>query len=189
MRCSISSRIESAPRNLAKPRPMTSYNSRPRLRRLGEFEAIAKFFAPLSATAKGAFGLVDVVATLTLAQGQELVTKVDAIVEGVHFLRSDPPGDIARKALRVNLSDLAAKGAKPRHYLLSLSLAPWCGDGWLKAFAAGLAQDQRRYGIDLIGGDTTSTPGPLTISITLLGTVRAGKTIRRAGARAGDLVF
>src|SRR5215471_7439921 len=143
--------MRSVPRNLAKPRPMTSYNFKPPRRRFGEFEAIAKFFAPLSAKAKGAFGLVDDVATLTLAQGQELVAKVDAIVEGVHFLRSDPPGDIAMKALRVNLSDLAAKGAKPREYLLSLSLARWCGDGWLQAFAAGLAQDQRRYGIDLIG--------------------------------------
>src|SRR5215470_8055004 len=106
MPCSISSRIENAPRNSAKSRPMTNYNSRPPRRRLGEFEAIAKFFAPLSAKAKGAFGLIDDVATLSLAKGQELVTKVDAIVEGVHFLRTDPPGDIARKALRVSLSDL-----------------------------------------------------------------------------------
>ena len=116
---------------------MTSSNSRPRRRRLGEFEAIAKFFAPLTAKAKGAFGLIDDVATLSLAKGQELVTKVDAIVEGVHFLRTDPVGDIAKKALRVNLSDLAAKGAKPRHYLLSLSLAPWCGDAWPRRCRSG----------------------------------------------------
>jgi thiamine-monophosphate kinase len=167
---------------------MTSSNSR-RPRRLGEFETIAKYFAPLAAKAKGAFGLADDVATLKLPKGQELVAKVDAVVEGVHFFASDPAGDVAKKALRVNLSDLAAKGARARHYLLSLSLAPWCGDDWLARFAAGLAQDQKRYGVSLIGGDTTSTPGPLTISITALGTVAAGKVIRRAGAVSGDLVF
>src|SRR6266550_4191556 len=136
---------------------MTSFNSD--RRRLGEFEAIAKYFAPLSRRAKGALGLMDDVATFSLPKGQELVTKVDAIIESVHFLRDDPPGDIATKALRVNLSDLAAKGAKPLHYLLSLSLAPWCGDRWLAAFAAGLKEDQKRYGVCLIGGDTTATPG------------------------------
>jgi thiamine-monophosphate kinase len=158
-------------------------------RRLGEFEAIAKFFAPLSAGAKGAFGLMDDVATISAVLGEELVAKVDAIVESVHFFRGDPAGEVAKKALRVNLSDLAAKGAKPRYYLLSLSLARWCGDDWLAKFAAGLREDQERYGMDLIGGDTTSAPGPVTISITALGTITAGKTIRRAGARPGDLVF
>jgi thiamine-monophosphate kinase len=167
---------------------MTSSSS-DRPRRLGEFEAIAKFFAPLSKGAQGAFNLLDDVATVRVSEGQELVAKVDAIVEGVHFRRVDPAGDIAKKALRVNLSDLAAKGARAEYYLLSLSLAPWCGDAWLARFAAGLAQDQKCYGVRLIGGDTTSAPGPLMISVTALGTVAAGKTIRRAGAKAGDLVF
>jgi thiamine-monophosphate kinase len=161
----------------------------PNPRRLGEFAMIAKLFAPLAAKAEGAFGLLDDVATLRLPEGQELVAKVDAIVESVHFLRQDPADLIARKALRVNLSDLAAKGAEPMGYLLSLSVASWCDDDWLARFAAGLAEDQEYYGIALLGGDTTSTPGPLTLSITALGTIAAGRTIRRAGAKPGDCVF
>lgn len=156
--------------------------------RLGEFALIAKLFAPL-AKSEGAFGLVDDVATLSVPEGRELVAKVDAIVEGVHFFRDDPADLVAKKALRVNLSDLAAKGALPIGYLLSLSVAPWCGDDWLMRFAAGLADDQAQFGISLLGGDTTSTPGALTLSVTALGTIESGRTIRRAGARAGDRVF
>src|ERR1051326_68998 len=121
MPCWTGSRTASAPRNSAKPRPMTSSSSDPP-RRLGEFALIAKLFAPL-AKSEGAFGLLDDVATLLLPQGSELVAKVDAIVEGVHFFRDDPAGLVAKKALRVNLSDLAAKGASPIGYLLSLSVA------------------------------------------------------------------
>ena len=160
-----------------------------RSKRLGEFETIAKLFAPLAAGEKGALGLTDDAAFLELPPGEELVVTVDALVEGVHFLKDDPAGAIAKKSLRVNLSDLAAKGARPRAYLLSLSLAPWIGDEWLAAFAKGLGEDQQRYGIALIGGDTTSTPGPLTISITAMGSVPKGKMILRAGAKPGDLVF
>jgi thiamine-monophosphate kinase len=117
------------------------------------------------------------------------VVTVDALVEGVHFLRDDPAELIAKKALRVNLSDLAAKGAQAGHYLLALSLPEWVGDAWLTRFAAGLAEDQTRYGVTLLGGDTTATPGPLTISITALGSIPAGRMLRRAGARPGDVVF
>lgn len=166
---------------------MTSSNSEPP-KRLGEFAMIAKFFAPL-ADAPGACGLNDDVATLSVPQGQELVAKVDAIVEGVHFLRDDPAGLIAKKALRVNLSDLAAKGASPLAYLLALSLPDWVGDDWLARFAAGLREDQQLYDISLLGGDTTSTPGPLTLAVTALGSIETGRTIRRAGARPGDAVF
>ena len=166
---------------------MTSSNSDPP-RRLGEFALIAKLFAPL-AKSPGAFGLLDDVATLSLPAGRELVAKVDAVVEGVHFFRNDPAGLVAKKALRVNLSDLAAKGASPLGYLLSLSVAPWCDDDWLMRFAAGMAEDQGQFGISLLGGDTTATPGALTVSITALGTAEAGRTIRRAGAKAGDRVF
>jgi thiamine-monophosphate kinase len=155
---------------------------------MGEFALIAKLFAPL-AKSEGAFGLVDDVATLSVPQGCELVAKVDAIVEGVHFLRDDPADLVAKKALRVNLSDLAAKGASPIGYLLSLSVAPWCGDDWLARFAAGLAEDQAQFVISLLGGDTTATPGVLTLSVTALGAVETGRTIRRAGANAGDRVF
>jgi len=111
------------------------------------------------------------------------------LVEGVHFLRDDPADLIAKKALRVNLSDLAAKGATPRNYLLGLSLAPWIGDEWLTRFAAGLAEDQKRFAVTLSGGDTTASAGPLTISITALGSVPLGRMIRRKGARPRDAVF
>jgi thiamine-monophosphate kinase len=150
---------------------------------------IAKLFAPLAAKAHGAFGLTDDAATLSVPKGEELVVTVDALVEGVHFLKDDPAGDIAKKALRVNLSDLAAKGASLRGYLLALSLPAWIDDAWMARFAEGLGEDQRKFGIDLLGGDTTSTPGPLTLSITALGSVPAGRMIRRAGAEPRDCVF
>ncbi len=166
---------------------MTSSNSEPRA--LSEFALIAKLFAPLAANSEGAFGLKDDAATLRLPPGEELVVTVDTLVEGVHFLRDDSPELIAKKALRVNLSDLAAKGAQASHYLLALSLPEWVGDAWLTDFAAGLAEDQRRYGVTLLGGDTTATPGPLTLSITALGSIPKGRMLRRAGAKPGDLVF
>jgi len=166
---------------------MTNSASSPRS--LNEFETIVKYFAPLSAGAPGAFGLRDDVATLRVPEGRELVAKVDAIVEGVHFFREDPASLVAKKALRVNLSDLAAKGAAPTGYLLSISLAPWADENWIARFADGLGEDQKLFGVVLLGGDTTSTPGALTISVTLLGSIVAGKAIRRGGARAGDLVF
>jgi thiamine-monophosphate kinase len=150
---------------------------------------IAKLLSPLAANDAGAFGLTDDAATVKLAADQELVVTKDMLVEDVHFLRDDPPDLLARKALRVNLSDLAAKGATPRNYFLGLSLAPWIGDDWLAEFAEGLGDDQKRFSITLGGGDTTATPGPLTISITALGTVPAGRMIRRKGARPRDAVF
>jgi thiamine-monophosphate kinase len=157
--------------------------------RLSEFAMIAKLFAPLAANAKGAYGLADDVASVNPPAGEELVVTVDTIVESVHFLTDDLADGIAKKALRVNLSDLAAKGARPLGYLLALSLPQWVDDAWLEQFAAGLKEDQQRYAIDLLGGDTTSTPGPLTISITALGSVAMGRTLRRGGARPGDIVF
>jgi thiamine-monophosphate kinase len=150
---------------------------------------IAKLLSPLAANDPGAFGLTDDAAIVKVPADQELVVTKDMLVEGVHFLRDDPPDLLARKALRVNLSDLAAKGATPRNYFLGLSLAPWIGDDWLTQFAAGLAEDQKRFAVSLSGGDTTSTPGPLTLSITALGTVPAGRMIRRRGARPRDAVF
>lgn len=157
--------------------------------RRGEFETIARFFAPLASNEPGAFGLKDDAAIIKPANGHELVVTTDAIVEGVHFLKDDPPGTIAQKALRVNLSDLAAKGATPRAYLLTAVLPPRIDEAWLKAFASGLKRDQAQFGITLIGGDTVSTPGPLTLNIVVLGEVPDGKMIRRAGAKAGDDVW
>src|SRR5258707_7961688 len=169
MPCWIAWPTESALPNSGKPRPMTSSNSEPP--RLGEFALIAKLFAPLAAKNEGALGLKDDAATLRLPPGEELVVTVDALVEGVHFLHDDPPELVAKKAPRLNLSDLAAKGAHASHYLLALSLPEWVGDAWLTDFASGLAEDQARYGVTLLGGDTTSTPGPLTLSITAFGSI------------------
>ncbi len=157
--------------------------------RRGEFELIARLFAPLAREESGAFGLTDDVAALTPKPGQDIVLTTDAIVAGVHFFANDPPETIAQKALRVNLSDLAAKGAVPRAYLLTLAVPPSIGDAWLKAFAGGLKRDQTRFAITLIGGDTVATPGPVMVNIAALGEVAHGKTVRRAGAKAGDEVW
>jgi thiamine-monophosphate kinase len=156
--------------------------------RPGEFELIAELFAPL-ATHSGAFGLRDDAAVIAPPAGHELVLKTDAIVEGVHFFANDPPDSIAKKALRVNLSDLAAKGAVPLGYLLALSIPARVGMDWLRGFAAGLREDQAEFGISLFGGDTTSTPGPISIAISAFGQLPEGSMLRRAGAQAADLVF
>jgi thiamine-monophosphate kinase len=164
---------------------MTSSSSK---NRLGEFGLIAQLFAPL-ATARGAFGLKDDAALMAVRAGEELVITTDAIVEGVHFRSDDPPDTIAQKALRVNLSDLAAKGARPLGYLMALALPAIADMRWLRSFADGLKRDQKQFGVSLLGGDTTSTPGPLTIAITAFGTVRKGRMVHRWGAKPGDLVF
>jgi thiamine-monophosphate kinase len=155
----------------------------------GEFALIARYFAPLAAGFPGAYGLRDDAAVIVPAAGCELVAKTDAILAGVHFLPDDPAALVARKALRVNLSDLAAKGAVPRAYLLDLMLPPDTDEDWVAGFAAGLAEDQAAYGVHLIGGDTDRTPGPLAIAITALGDVPVGRILRRGGARPGDQIW
>jgi thiamine-monophosphate kinase len=150
-----------------------------------EDSLIAKYFRPL-ATNPGAFGLGDDAAILR-ASGDDLVITTDAIVEGVHFLPEDPPDTIARKALRVNLSDLAAKGAVPAGFVLTLALRE-ANDAWLAPFARGLGEDAGHFGCPLLGGDTVSTPGPLMISITAFGRVPPGKMVHRSGAKPGDRV-
>ncbi|MEA2950900.1 MAG: thiamine-monophosphate kinase [Alphaproteobacteria bacterium] len=154
----------------------------------GEDRLIAKYFGPL-AKHPGALGLADDAAVLTPPAGCDLVLTKDALVAGVHFFADDPPGAIARKALRVNLSDLAAKGATPAGFLLALALPDGVTEPWLKAFAGGLGDDADAYGCPLLGGDTVKTPGPLMVSITALGSVPHGSMVRRSGARAGDRVF
>src|SRR3977135_2422015 len=151
----------------------------------GEDSLIARYFKPL-ATDPGAFNLVDDAAILK-ASGEDIVVTTDAIVEGVHFLSDDPPDTVARKALRVNLSDLAAKGATPAGFVLTLALRA-ADDAWLNLFARGLGEDAALFGCPLLGGDTVSTPGPLMISITAFGRVPAGKMVHRSGAAAGDRV-
>lgn len=149
---------------------------------------IARWFGPL-ATAPGALGLKDDAATFPVPPGFELVVTTDALVAGVHFFADDPPAAVARKALRVNISDLVAKGAKPEAYLLTLALPPDWREDWVEAFAGGLAADQQEFGIALLGGDTVQTPGPLWLSVTGFGLAPAGKVPRRTDARPGDRIF
>jgi thiamine-monophosphate kinase len=151
----------------------------------GEDSLIARYFRPI-ATDPGAFGLTDDAAILK-ASGDDLVVTTDAIVEGVHFLAEDPPDTIARKALRVNLSDLAAKGATPAGFVLTLALRE-ASDAWLAPFARGLGEDAKSFGCALLGGDTVSTPGPVMISITAFGRVPPSKLVHRSGAMPGDRV-
>lgn len=154
-----------------------------------EFDLIARYFAPLAAGRPGAEGLKDDAAFLAIDPAQELVVTADAVVAGVHFLSDDPPALVARKALRVNLSDLAAKGATPLAYFMTAALPADTDEAWIAAFCSGLAADQEEFGIALMGGDTTSTPGPLTLSITALGLASRGRALKRRGAFAGDIVF
>ncbi len=152
-----------------------------------EFALIARHFRPLAGPA--ALDLTDDAAILAPPPGKELVLTVDAMVAGVHFLPADPPDLIARKLLRVNLSDLAAKSAAPLGYLLTVSAPPDTTEDWFAAFAAGLAEDQRAFGITLLGGDTTATPGPLALSLTAIGTVDTGHAVLRRGAAPGHGIW
>jgi thiamine-monophosphate kinase len=151
----------------------------------GEERIIALF--RLLATHPGAFGLMDDAAILTPPDDSDVVLKTDAIIGGVHFFPDDPADAVARKALRVNLSDLAAKGAKPAGFLLSLAVARF-DEGWLTAFARGLGEDAETFGCPLLGGDTDSTSGPTVVSISAFGLVPRGTMVMRAGAHPGDAV-
>lgn len=155
--------------------------------KLGEFERIARYFAPLAAP--GALGLVDDVALIDGPPGEQYVLKTDAIVEGVHFLADDPPDQVAQKLLRVNLADLAGKGAAPVGYLLTTVLPRVRDEAWLEAFARGLAADQAEFGIGLLGGDSVASPGPVTLSLAAIGRVRAGAAVLRRGAEPGHAVY
>jgi thiamine-monophosphate kinase len=151
-----------------------------------EFDWIATGLRPLTLGAPEALYLLDDAAVIASRPGFDLIVSKDAIVAGVHFLPDDPPGLVARKLLRVNLSDLAAKGAEPDGYFLAVAWPPAFGWAERKAFAAGLAHDQAEFGLRLFGGDTVATPGPLTASVTILGWTPAGRMVRRGGARPGD---
>jgi thiamine-monophosphate kinase len=153
-----------------------------------EERLIARYFRPL-ATAPGAFGLEDDAAIVTPPPGCDLVLTTDGVIAGVHFFPDDPPENIGRKALRMNLSDLAAKGAKPIGFLMSIALPAKIDEAWIAGFAAGLGDDARHYGCPLLGGDTDHTPGPLSVSITAFGAVPHGAMVRRATAKAGDSII
>ena len=153
-----------------------------------EFETIARLLRPLTRGAPEALELLDDAAVLAGRPGLDLILTKDALVEGVHFLRDDPLDLVARKLLRVNLSDLAAKAAEPFGYLLAVSWAQWCDWPHRETFARGLAEDGQAFDLSLLGGDTTSTPGPLTASVTMLGWVPEGRMVKRSGAKPGDLL-
>jgi thiamine-monophosphate kinase len=158
-----------------------SANARP-----GEDSLIARFFAPIAG--EGALNLKDDAACLTPEPGHDLVLTADALVERVHFLPEDAPGSIARKALGVNVSDLAAKGATPAGFLLSLALPDDWTEAWLAGFAAGLGEASRDFACPLLGGDTVKARGPLTLSVTAVGQVPTGRMVLRTTAKAGDLL-
>ncbi|MFN3931247.1 MAG: thiamine-phosphate kinase [Brevundimonas sp.] len=154
----------------------------------GEFETIRRLLAPL-AHPEWARGLKDDVAVVPSRPGHDLVLTKDVIVEGVHFLPDDPLDAVARKLMRVNLSDLAAKGAEPFGYLLACHWSGRCGWPERMTFVDGLRADQKTFGVALLGGDTVVTPGPASFSMTLLGWTPKGRTVGRDGARPGDLVY
>jgi len=153
---------------------------------MSEDDLIARHFAPLAG--EGGLGLLDDAARLTSSPGQDLVITCDALIAGVHFFADDPADSIASKALRVNLSDLAAKGATPRGFVLTLAL-PKQDEAWLTSFARGLKRDSEAFAFPLLGGDTVKTPGPLMVSVTAFGTVPQGRMVPRTGARVGDALY
>lgn len=155
----------------------------------GEFEQIRKVWAPLAAGAPGAYELRNDAAVVTPPPGEELVVTLDTLIEGVHFLADDPPDLLARKLLRVNLSDIASMGGRALGYLLSTAWSPRIDDSWVETFASGMAADQKEFDVHLLGGDTVRTPGPLTLSLTAFGRVAQGRALARSGARAGDLLY
>jgi len=154
-----------------------------------EFALIADLFVPLTGGHPAARGLADDAAFLAAEPGTDTVLSVDAMVAGVHFLPDDPPDLIARKLVRVNLSDLAAKGAEPVALLLAAAFPQDVTALWLRGFAAGLGEDLTTFGTVLIGGDTVATPGPLTLSLTAIGRVAAGQGLARSGALVGDDIW
>jgi thiamine-monophosphate kinase len=153
-----------------------------------EFSEIARLFRPLTGGAPGAFDLLDDAAIVPQRPGFDLVVTKDAMVEGVHFPVGERPDLIARKLLRVNLSDLAAKAAEPFGCFLAVAWPPGFGSAEREAFARGLGEDLAAYDVALLGGDTVSTPGPFTASLTALGWVPEGRMVRRAGASFGDVL-
>lgn len=154
---------------------------------MDEFELIAEYLAPL-ASRPGALGLADDAALIDAPPGHVLVASADALVAGVHFRECEAPDTVAARALRTNLSDLAAMGAQPHGYLMTLALPDNIDAGWVRAFASRLARDQAAFSVALLGGDTVATPGPLTVSLTALGFAEPGRLLRRSGARPGDAV-
>lgn len=156
---------------------------------MDEFSFIEKYLSPLTFGKKEALGLKDDAALLPSKPGFDLVITKDALVESTHFFKGDEPYFLAKKLLRVNLSDLAAKGAEGYCCFLALVLPRDVKGDWFAAFASGLKDDMEKFGVFLAGGDTTSHDGPLALSLTAIGLVPSGSAILRKGTKIGDGVF
>ncbi|MEP1092039.1 MAG: thiamine-phosphate kinase [Rhizobiaceae bacterium] len=155
--------------------------------RSGEFDWISTYLAPLAA--KNSFGLRDDAALLDVPDGQSLIVTQDAIAESIHFLPDDPLDQVAQKALRVNISDIVAKGGRPHSYSLALGIPDHWRDADMARFAEGLAADNDYYGLSLTGGDTYRSPGQLTIAVTMFAMIDRRNYRSRIGAKQGDLIF
>jgi len=154
---------------------------------LDELSIIDRFFRPLAG--EGAYGLLDDAGSIAVPDDSDLVVSTDMVAESVHFLPGDPPGTVAQKALRVNLSDLAAKGARPLCYTLSLGVSRKVDERWLASFADGLRCDQEAFGLSLLGGDTVGVLGGVVASITAFGLAPKGRMVHRMGGSPGDALF
>jgi thiamine-monophosphate kinase len=151
-----------------------------------EFDLIREYFTWPTVENSIILGVGDDSAICDIESGYQLVTSIDTLIEGVHFPESTSPADIAHKALAVNLSDIAAMGALPKHFTLALTV-PKIDQAWLKDFSQSLKKLSEQFGVSLIGGDTTK--GPLSITISIIGWVESGKALRRSGAQIGDGIY
>ncbi|MCK5166301.1 MAG: thiamine-phosphate kinase [Rhodospirillaceae bacterium] len=159
---------------------------------LGEFDLIAKYFAPLSVGCEGALSLLDDGAVLDIPEDESLVVSTDCMTEGIHFLEGTAGKHVATRVLGANLSDLAAMGATPKWIFLSLQLPKNTNEHreeWLEGFSAALGSGLEKFGVSLAGGDTVATLGPLTVTITALGSIKKGSALKRSGARPGDEIW
>ena len=154
---------------------------------MNEFDYINKYFKPL--TGKAARKLKDDAAVLRQNYKKDLIISTDTIVESIHFFGNENPSDIAKKSLRVNLSDMAAMGAKPLFYNLSVSLPKNKIDKFIPQFCLGLKEDQKKYNVELIGGDLTSCPSHVIITISIFGETTSGTSVSRSGAKIGDFLY
>jgi thiamine-monophosphate kinase len=155
---------------------------------LSEFTYINKYFAPLTQNYES-FGLTDDAAIVTIENNNKLVLTKDAMTAGVHFFPDDNPYNLAQKLLRTNLSDLAAMGAKPLYYMLALILPKKTTEKWISEFCQGLKHDQNEFAITLLGGDTVSHDGALSMSLTAFGTIEGNDRLLRSGAKIGDNIY
>jgi len=154
---------------------------------MNEFDLISKYFSPLAKAVRGAEGLTDDACFLKIKNTGTMVVTTDTIIEDVHYISDTPAELIARKLLRVNISDLAAKSAIPAYYTLNITMNEKVDEAWLDSFTRGLKADQRKYGIMLAGGDTTRSTGRMSFSVTAIG--ESIKPVKRATAKQGDIIY